>query len=307
MTLPNFLIIGGHKCGTTSLYSYLKQHPQIYMPELKEPRFFAYDDTDPVHRAKSRTIFPVRTLAEYQALFDGVTDEKAIGEASPEYLRNTRAARRIRDLIPHAKLIVSLRNPVDRTYSEYLMRVRAGDESRPFEQVCREDRERLQRNLYFDNLKRYTDLFDRAQLKVLLFERFRADPLAVVQECFRFLEVDDTSVPDTTRQYNPGGVPRSRSLYRLLTNGTLRRIGRRMIPKRYHSVFWKMKDKCLKAPPPLTEETRQYLMGYFAKDIQLLEELIGMDLSVWTGGAANGAPPGVCRGAGRDDDAIVAQ
>src|SRR5690606_23520638 len=95
MTLPNFLVIGAHRSGTTSLYSYFRQHPQSYMPAwIKEARFFCYDPDDPVHRAKSRAIFPVRTLEEYTALFDEVRGQVAIGEASPEYLRNSKAGAR---------------------------------------------------------------------------------------------------------------------------------------------------------------------------------------------------------------------
>lgn len=281
MTLPNFLVIGAHRSGTTSLYSYFRQHPQIYMPAwIKEARFFCYDPDDPVHRAKSRAIFPVRTLEEYTALFDEVRGQVAIGEASPEYLRNSIAGARIHQLIPHARLIASLRNPVDRAYSEYMMKVRSGNELRSFEQVCREEREWLERNLYFNNLQRYTALFSRDQLKVILFEEMRDTPLAVVQDCFRFLGVDDRFVPDVERRHNTGGLPKNRMVYRLFSNSTLRRAARKWLPERVRTVVSRVKERGM-VSLPLAEETRQRLMKYFADDIGRLEELLGMDLSIW--------------------------
>lgn len=285
MTLPNFLIIGAHKCGTTSLHSYFKQHPDIYMPnKIKEARFFSYDDEDPVHRAKSRVIFPVRTLKEYQALFDDAKNQNAIGEASPEYIRNTKAAERIHAVIPHAKLIASLRNPVDRAYSEYLMTVRSGRETRTFEQVCREESHWLQRNLYANNLQRYISVFKRQQIKIILFENLRDDTQGVIRECFRFLGVDEAFVPDIGKRHNQGGIPKNGALYRLLASGPVKRACRRLVPERYRGVFTRLKENSLKAPPPVAEKTRRELMDYFQEDISRLEDLFQMSFSIWLGG-----------------------
>ena len=125
MTLPNFLVIGAAKSGTSSLYMYLKQHPEIYMSPIKEPHFFSFDDEskmtkgpgDPIHKA-------ITNFDDYQAQFDGVTDEKAIGEASTSYLYRPEAPGRIHAMLPDAKLIVILRNPVDRAFSAYMHVVR---------------------------------------------------------------------------------------------------------------------------------------------------------------------------------------
>ena len=131
MTLPNFIIIGVAKAGTMSLNYYLQQHPQIFMCPVKETNFFAYEDArggawagggDPPHPAR----FHVKTLEAYEGLFEGVTDEIAIGEASPIYFRSPTAARRIHKRILDVKLVASLRNPADRAFSGFLMRVRRG-------------------------------------------------------------------------------------------------------------------------------------------------------------------------------------
>src|ERR687894_3261543 len=115
MTMPNFFIIGAQKAGTTSLYYYLKQHPQIYMSPRKEPHFFKGMHSE--LRKSGRGLPPVTDLGDYQALFRGVTDEKAIGEASASYLYSPKAPALIKSSIPDAKLIAVLRNPADRAYS----------------------------------------------------------------------------------------------------------------------------------------------------------------------------------------------
>ena len=127
MTLPNFIVIGAAKAGTTALYWYLAEHPAIFMSPVKETNYFAYglDDAgqlrfgDPdVHR------FPVKSLAAYEALFAGAGDAVAIGEASTMYLECPQAAARIHDLLPATRIICGLREPVDRAYSDYLMYLR---------------------------------------------------------------------------------------------------------------------------------------------------------------------------------------
>ena len=113
MTMPNFLIVGAQKAGTTSLHYYLKQHPQIYMSLRKEPHFFEGMHWD--FYRPGRIMLPVTDLADYQALFEGVTDEKAIGEASASYLYSPKAPTLIKRSIPDARLIAILRNPADRS------------------------------------------------------------------------------------------------------------------------------------------------------------------------------------------------
>ncbi|MGQ9662575.1 MAG: sulfotransferase domain-containing protein [Kiritimatiellia bacterium] len=108
MTLPNFLIVGAPKAGTTSLFDYLGQHPEVYTPPVKEPCFFSSGLPAFTH-----------DLAEYEALFAGQTTQTAIGEASTTYLYDPDAARRIHDLLPEARIIIMLRNPAERAYSEW--------------------------------------------------------------------------------------------------------------------------------------------------------------------------------------------
>src|SRR3989338_3833819 len=134
MSLPNFLIIGATKAGTTSIHNYLGQHPEIFVCPHKETNFFAQD---------SATCFlgdAINTREDYEREFEGVKNEKAIGETSPAYLAVPTAPERIHGLIPHAKLIAILRDPAERAYSHYLMRRRQKREFRSsFEQCLDEE------------------------------------------------------------------------------------------------------------------------------------------------------------------------
>src|SRR3954452_17434204 len=123
MTMPNFLIVGAAKSGTTSLYYYLKQHPQVFVSPVKEPKFFAYEGEKVVYRGpgdaeNNRRL--VNNLADYRALFGGANGAKAIGEASPVYLYSPKACERIRHYLPDAKLFVILRDPAERAYPSFL-------------------------------------------------------------------------------------------------------------------------------------------------------------------------------------------
>ena len=172
MTMPNFLIIGAMKSGTTALYYYLEQHPEIYMSPVKEPNFFSSQEQENAADA-------VTHIGSYQHLFRGVSGEKAIGEASHSYLYDPRAAAEIRSYIPGAKLIATLRNPIDRAYSHFLYMVRSGTEPLDdFAQALREEevgihKERtfqdyIGRGLYYDQLERCFGTFPREQVRAYL-------------------------------------------------------------------------------------------------------------------------------------------
>ena len=193
MTLPNFVVIGASKSGTTSLYYYLGEHPDIFMCPRQSPRFFSYEGIDcekldEINRR--RCLAAVRHLEDYRALFDDVRAEKAIGEVTPNYFHNPQAHNRIKHHVPGAKLIAILRNPTDRAYSAYWMDVRAGREKRPFAEVI----EPLARNalavddvkhyisegLYCRHLQVYYDLFPSTQIRVYLTSDLKKDSVGTI-------------------------------------------------------------------------------------------------------------------------------
>ena len=203
--VPDFFIVGQFKSGTTALWEMLRRHPQIYMPELKELWFFA-----PELLAGSRASRP-DTLEDYLSLFDAARPEQRIGEATPAYLMSQTAARRIADLQPDARIIVILREPAaflrsfhlqcvqNRTETENdLRKAMALEESRRAGKDIPRYAPRPQELLYSEHvryvelLRRYHAVFPPEQVLVLIYEDFRRDNEATVQQVLRFLDVDDT-------------------------------------------------------------------------------------------------------------------
>ncbi len=283
MTMPNFFIVGAQKAGTTSLYHYLNQHPQVYMSPRKEPHFFEGMHSE--FRRPGRRSTPVSDLAEYQALFEGASDERAIGEASASYLFSPRAPGLIKSSVPDAKLIAILRNPADRAYSNFLHCVQVGREPLgSFAEALQAEETRTrdkwgplwyykQKGFYYAQVKRYFDTFGRDQVGVWLYEDLRNDTFGILGEVFRFLGIDEGFVPDTSIEHNPSGIPRVGRLNPVLVE--------RIFPARLRGY---VKSRIFVKPPPFPPEVRRQLTYSYKEDILRLQELIGRDLSAWLEG-----------------------
>ncbi|MEO1181468.1 MAG: sulfotransferase, partial [Cyanobacteria bacterium J06636_28] len=173
---PTFLIIGVQKAGTTSIYMYLKQHPQVYMSPVKETNFFERDWAQSPADVQRRKKNGIITWDDYQQLFDGATDTHlAIGEASPNYMFHHQfAAEQIQTRLPDAKLIAILRNPVQRAFSDYLMHMRdaVGKQTPLAEQVRSRGSTShvLLKGKYYESLKHFMDVFGRSRVDVFFYD-----------------------------------------------------------------------------------------------------------------------------------------
>ena len=299
MTLPNFLIIGAGKAGTTSVHEYLKQHPEVFVSAIKETNFFVYDGQNPLMLQQTPSSdFPVRTVEDYGALFRDAAGARAIGEASPKYLLDPRAAERIRHRLPGVRLIVMLRHPVERAYSSYSMYVRDRYERRSFTQaIADEDHGRhdgavrfgqkhyLGSGYYARQLRVYFHLFDRSQIAIHLFEDLKADAAGLMRRLFDFLEVEGSFVPDTRLRHNSSGKPRNRLLRPLLHKSPLTQAARRLLPgpllRRAEAIQQAWRDGSAQAAPSLPPEIRASLIARYRDDILELQDLIGRDLTRW--------------------------
>jgi len=281
MTLPTFIVAGTFKAATTSIYDYLKQHPQIFMPEIKEAKYFVYEPHNPEHVQARRQKYPVRTLDEYRELFGEATDATAIGEASPVYISSLFALQQIYQTIPDVQLIFSLRNPIDRAYSAYSMRLRNGYESRPVRQAMQEDAQDFLAKTYYKQLLPWYEHFPAEQIKVVLFEDIKQDAVQVMQEIYQFLGVDRTFVPDVSYHQNIGGVPKSQTRQTIVNYLRQFRLLRFYLPKGLRIYFSEFARDNLEKAPPLPTDIRQMLAELYSEDIAPLSELTGLDLSVW--------------------------
>lgn len=300
--LPDFVLIGAAKSGTSALYSYLKQHPRIYLPDHQEPSFFAFEDEEidfrgPGGTAASVNVNAVRTLSAYTALFEPAPPDAKLGDVSPVYLYWPAAAERVRRYIPSARIIASLRNPADRAYSSFMHACRENKEPlQDFASGLQAEPARIQDNWgflwryadmghYLEQLKRYYDRLDPNQIKVILYDDFRDDPVAVCKELWHFLGIDPSFVPDTRLAHNVSGIPRSQRLHRVLDRQSrVGRLTRRVAPlvgrERLRSWQTSLKNRNLqKLTAP--EVVRRELLDSYRTEIVELQGLIGRDLSRW--------------------------
>lgn len=289
--LPNFVIIGAAKAGTTALYWYLAEHPAVFMSPVKETNYFAYGldgagrllyGNPEVHR------FPVKSLAEYEALFAGAERAAAIGEASPLYLECPQSAGRIRELIPGARIICSLRHPVDRAYSDYQMFLRRRglrlDPARdltPASAWARPDSHWMQIGRYHEQLARYFDAFPRAQIHVSLFDDLKRNALQTTQDVYRFVGVDAAHAPNFAAPHAVGGMPASRLLERFFMNPVIRSAVEPWVPTRAANWVRQLRSRNLRRAPALPAQLRRDLTRHFRDDIARTSELIGRNLDGW--------------------------
>lgn len=284
---PNFIVGGALKAGTTAIYHYLRQHPQVFMAADKELRFFSYDEKDPwcITHPKG---FPVKTFDKYLEAFSGAKDEIAIGEASPMYLHSEFAARKIRECLPDAKLIFSLRNPIDSAYSSFQMDFRVKRETRSVEDGLGIDQPRVQRYRYYFHLKKWFDLFPPENIKILVFDDIVEDPASSIPGIYRFLNVDESFVPEEQNvERNRGGMPRNRAAGRfylvMQEFGKLSAVQRLrgISPESIRKIYKSMRDASLAEAPPLAKRVRSELAAYYAQDLRHLHRLVDVDISRW--------------------------
>jgi len=307
MTLPNFLVIGAGRSGTTSLHHYLKAHPDVYLPVVKSPsHFFCCDRPppgDPLVHHVTRNYF-VPDPAAYEALFDDVKGQRAIGEVSPVYLATVHAAPRIAARLPGVRLIAILRHPVDRAFARFVGRCRDGLERRAdFAEVVRDERrEPLIRDEAFDTylasgfvshfLESYLARFSRDRIRIHLFEDFRRDTAGVMADLFAFLAVDPSFAPDTDRQHNrSGGVIANGLLRDLWTRSALLRARLRpFVPQAARDLVFTAVTRRL-VPVRLDPTMRAELTALYRDEIERLQTLLDRDLSHWLTPDPRPAPP----------------
>ncbi len=305
--------MGAPKAGTTSLYRYLRQHPQIYMSPVKEPNYFSAEvRPEGFHKEFRRAAVSsseklriyldnpvagaphpqgiVGEREDYLKLFREAGEAIAIGEASVCYLWSATAAANMHATVPAAKVIMILRDPAERAYSQYLHNARDGVVRSSFREqielaVHNQVREFqplypfLENGLYYEQVKRYLNWFPRESVRIYLYEEAWRDASLLLKEIFEFLGVDSGFSPDLSARELEGRAPRSMAANYLLNKTGVGARLRAMLPaslrSRARGILFKPRGSAMDA------RDRRYLRDYYREDVGKLAELLALDLQKW--------------------------
>lgn len=280
---PNFFIAGMPRSGTTSLYTYLKQHPDIFLSLYKEPHFFGKDLTPNVYAIQDEEV--------YESLFRGAKKKKAVGEGSVWYLTSRTAAAEIKAFNPTAKIIIMLRNPLGMIYSLHGLYVRTGNEDRAdFQEALSRQNERMngmslpaacyfpeglfytEVGKYYEKIKRFVDAFGIEKLHFVIFDDFAADTARSFKETLNFLEVDGNFQAEFD-------LEKADAIIRPMVLQQLRHAH----PEVKKKLSTKTGLKAHKGPSriPLAPGLKSQLKALFKEDIEKTGALIGRDLHHW--------------------------
>jgi len=289
---PNFLVVGAAKSGTTSLFNYLNQHPDIYIPEVKECRFFSQLPKN--FNGLGAEFFPnsgITDEKEYFNLFKGFED-KVCGDISNDYLYyyEESIVNIKKYLGDEVKILIILRNPIDRAYSNYMHAIRDGWENLTFEESIIQESSRIKENwgwsyhyvktgFYYNQVKAYVDNFK--YIKIYLYDELK-DSENFIGSIFEFLNVKKINIENRQKVFNASGYPKNKIIQKFINNESILKkiikpIAKKIFPQNSLNII---KSNNLKKVP-LNLKTRQYLQDVYIEDIEKLSNLIDRDLTHW--------------------------
>jgi len=315
--VPNFFLVGAPKAGTTALYRYVDQHPEIYMSPIKEPNFLADEMrlenfTDRFRKMGELRLAaqaeylrgpvsekfsggPISNWPDYLKLFQCVRHEKAIGEASACYLWSESAPANISSRFHGAKILMILRNPIERAVSQYAHMLSFAETRITFREYMDNALHStstrigelypfLKFGLYYEQVKRYQSAFAADRIQIHFYEDFSRDPPSVLRAIFRFLLVDPNFAPDLSNRHMESSVPRF-----FFVRNALKRLGiwdlvRGKLPagarSRLRGVAFQPRNAITLEPAD-----RASLAQYYRDDVEKLSRLLNRDLSPWLDGS----------------------
>ncbi len=293
---PNFFIVGAEKSGTTSLYDQLNMHTDIFMSPIKEPNYFS-KDIEPLDHEHKRVDLDkyfnqkilsqehmayIRDLDQYLRLFSKSVNAKAVGESSVSYLFSTVAAKEIFEFNPDSKIIIILRNPVERAFSAYKMDLGIGRIKMSFSEAVKSTPRYLERGLYYHQLQRYFDVFPQENIRVYLFDDLK-DTKNIMSDLSLFLGLNDEFNISTEKVSNASMSPKYEVLNNLIYSLGIKSFIGKYFPKNLKKSLQKLYYQ--KSDIKISPEEYNDLVSFFSQDIQKLSNLINKDLSAWLKGS----------------------
>jgi hypothetical protein len=295
MSLPNFIIAGAPKCGTTALWSYLNEHPEVCMARIKEPHFFSklngqleqgLKNFGPIRSGRFRKGFKW-----YESLFNHKRDAKALGEASTHYFSAIDSANLIKETLPKVRLIIILRDPVKRLYSHYWQEYKLGLNFPDFDMMVRNNHPRFQWycfiSSYSVHLERFYSTFSEDQIMVLLLDDLIKNPIQMFCKVCHFIGVDSTYIPSNLgKKFNQQTLPKLRSIEKFFATAQESYIADK-IPDRFRSyigILRRTLSRINSVPhqyPMMPHFIKGELANRFEQDVEFVENLIGRNLNDW--------------------------
>ena len=302
MKKPNFFIVGHPKTGTSALYNFLKQHPDVFLPEIKEPRFFCKDfhkeeeEFYKKSKLKKTTKYTIKNKKDYLELFKDTKEEKAVGEVSPGYLESREAAKEISKFNPNAKIIMILREPSEYLFSSFNQKQKSEEGASTFKEALNLEKVRKKRDyrkvrappvsqlLYSERIryeaqvKRYLDNFPKENILVLIHEEFKNNNLETCRKIFRFLGVDDSFKPET-RTVNKGKSIKFKKLKSFLDRPFMinfRRSLKEFLPKKAIRLLLNLYNKTMfkKGKDKLDPKLKKKLKKKFKPEVEKINKLL---------------------------------
>lgn len=290
---PNFLVVGAAKCGTTSLHYWLGQHPEVFVSKQKGLHHFAADwlaqnASGPGDKRHLKDM--AVTWEQYLWHFREATAHQMIGDFSPSYFSWWPSRDAIRARLGRPRIILSLRDPVQKAFSQYTHLIRDGRESLSFWEALQAEPERKARGYgalwlyresacYAEATERFLEYFGPESMRIHVFEEIIRDPQAALREIFRYIGVDPEFRIASSEPRHKSGAPRSRLLAATVNDPTLRKIARRLLPAALVAkIGTRATELNTGAKPMLDERSRQFLLEHTAQDRARLKAILGRNL-----------------------------
>ena len=281
---PNFFIVGGSKCGTTNISYYLNLHPKIFFSELNEPYYFCKWDVPEEYNRNSM----ITNMEKYLDLFKNVKNEIIVGEASSPYLTCPHAALEIKKAFPNSKILISIRNPIERSHSAYFSYQFMKPNEQNFMEMIKTHEKLISEKIFYidsilesgfytKNIKRYQEIFGKENVKVIIFEDYIKNTVQNINSIFKFLGIND-KIDLNEQSKGSYRVPKNFLAKSLLNNKNFRKVSTILIPtvmrqKLGDKYFLKQVKK-----PEMLENERNYLRELYNDEVNELEKFLGKKL-----------------------------